>query len=270
MNYRQIARDHLKAAGDELRSSNNQRLKYAALELRMAMEAITYDRALAYGNEFPPSEYETWQPKKVLMVLLEIDASSDMNNSISVGLQNESNGIPETMIFLGEEKVFNLRMLKNNYDALSSYLHIISMKQSRKGKSHDFSKLKKRCEEIYAQLDQALKSSIFNSTLGNFSSLACMECNNPIRKRIPSIFVNPILVKCFNCRSTYTLTNSEQGEVIWHLNQQAIKCGNPDCQKERKLLDYEVTVGRGWFCSDCNGKNTISLCVRYDKETNKE
>jgi len=29
---------------------------YSVLELRMAMEALTYDRAQGYKEEFPPSE----------------------------------------------------------------------------------------------------------------------------------------------------------------------------------------------------------------------
>ena len=51
----------------------------------MAMEALTYDRALAYKDEFPPDEYETWQPIKVMSVLLEIDPTTDKNSSISFG-----------------------------------------------------------------------------------------------------------------------------------------------------------------------------------------
>ena len=47
LNYRNLARTHLKSAEDELGTNSQQRLKYAALELRMAMEALTYDRALA-------------------------------------------------------------------------------------------------------------------------------------------------------------------------------------------------------------------------------
>lgn len=63
MKYRNDAREYLQRSKNELNSSDNERLKYAVLELRMAMEALTYDRALAYKDEFPPNEYETWQPR---------------------------------------------------------------------------------------------------------------------------------------------------------------------------------------------------------------
>jgi hypothetical protein len=72
--YRNDARRELARAKDELASAGDERLKYAALELRMAMESLTYDRALAYKDEFPPAEYQAWQPRKVMALLLEIDA----------------------------------------------------------------------------------------------------------------------------------------------------------------------------------------------------
>ena len=83
--HRSRARSALASAQSELASNEDQRLKYAALELRMAIESVTYDRALAYKSEFPPHEYETWQPKKVMSVLLQIDSTADLNSTLSFG-----------------------------------------------------------------------------------------------------------------------------------------------------------------------------------------
>ena len=268
MNYRQLARHHLKLAHNELSSSSDPRLKYAALELRMTMEAITYDRAQAYKDEFPSSEYETWQPKKVLMVLLEIDSDADASSTISIGIQPDSHTPPETMQLLGTEKTFTLRRLKKHYDALGSYLHIISIKQSRTGNLQNMNKLRRQCEEIYQFLDEALRSPIFNMTLGNFSSLACQECGKTIRKRIPHSFNEPILADCFNCKAKYTLTDGGGGggNVCWTLNQHELQCSNPNCQKITTILDHELTVGRHWVCSTCNGKNTIVLGIQHQTQ----
>ncbi len=75
--YRDDARHAVDRAKAELESGDDERLKYAALELRMALESLIYDRALIYKDEFPPREYETWQPRKLLAVLLEIDENAD-------------------------------------------------------------------------------------------------------------------------------------------------------------------------------------------------
>ena len=93
MNYRSLAREHVTVSADQLESGHDYALSYAALELRMAMEAITYDRAAAFKDEFPVEEYDTWQPKKVMNVLLEIDPTADKDSSLAVGLE-ERHGVP--------------------------------------------------------------------------------------------------------------------------------------------------------------------------------
>ena len=135
MDYRNLARQHLKHSEEQLAKGTDESLKYAALELRMAMEALTYDRAAAYKDEFPPKEYETWQPRKVMAVLLEIDPMTDKDSSIAIGSE-EQYGVPAPkMTSLGTEKVLGLKTLKWHYDALGSYLHIQSLKSVRSGKT---------------------------------------------------------------------------------------------------------------------------------------
>jgi CHAD domain-containing protein len=67
--FRDRARMSLKRAKSELESHDPHRLRYAVLELRDAMEALTYDRLRAYRAEIPPEEYATWQPRKVVAML---------------------------------------------------------------------------------------------------------------------------------------------------------------------------------------------------------
>ena len=88
-NFRTDARRHLRRFQEEFASCDNNRLKYAVLELRMAMEALTYARAMAYKKEFPPQEYGTWQPQKVMTVLLNFDPMADRNTCLAYGREEE-------------------------------------------------------------------------------------------------------------------------------------------------------------------------------------
>ncbi len=133
----------------------------------MAMEALTYDRALAYKDEFPPNEYETWQPRKVMAVLLEIDPMADKDSSLAIGIEDQNGAPAPEMNSLGSEKVLDLRTLNKHYDALGSYLHVQSMKKVRTGKTLDFSKMRERCEKIATFVAQVLSSPVFNVTLGS-------------------------------------------------------------------------------------------------------
>ncbi len=49
--FRSKAREALQRAKNELDAGVDERLRYAALELRMCIEAITYDRAQSFIDE---------------------------------------------------------------------------------------------------------------------------------------------------------------------------------------------------------------------------
>jgi hypothetical protein len=199
--FRHTAREALKQAKAELATNSPERLKYVALELRLAMEAVTYDRALAFKAEIPPEEYKTWQPRKLMQVLHDIDPTIGLTSSIAIGVQDDPHtpAPPERMQFLGTDKVFTLQDLKANYDALGSYLHMPSLDQIQKDHAPDPSKLRLRCKSVIALLDAVLASKVWNSTFGVFAQLdQCMRCAKPVRKRIPH-GQSQVEAVCFEC-----------------------------------------------------------------------
>ncbi|MCW9012781.1 MAG: hypothetical protein OQL06_03285, partial [Gammaproteobacteria bacterium] len=169
VNFRHKARESLLRAKNEVNKENDNHLYYTALELRMAIEAITYDRAQAYKEEIPPAEYKTWQPRKLMQLLLDIDPDTDKNSGIGIGLE-KTPGVPaEETTYLGTENVFNFKSIKDHYDALGSFLHMPTLKQIEENKAHNASKLRARCEKIIEALEAALSSPVFNITIGSFS-----------------------------------------------------------------------------------------------------
>lgn len=75
------------------------------IKLRNAMEALTYDRARGYTDELPASEYETWQPRKLLQTLL--DAYADVNSTLKFGIE-DAPGEPAKVMDLLEQNLFIL------------------------------------------------------------------------------------------------------------------------------------------------------------------
>lgn len=260
--YRNEARRQLQRANDELASTDVQRLKYAALELREAMESLTYDRALAYKDDFPPSEYETWQPKKVMLVLLEIDPNADKDSSIAFGIEPSLGERPEVMQSLGTEKVLNMKTLKKHYDALGSYLHVQSMKQRRAGVMIDYGAMRKRCEDIAAFIGDVLKSRVFNSTLGNYAVMDCLQCGKPLRKKWPD-GKTKVKAKCFECEADYIVEDMGDGQCRWQADQVDLACAKPECGAVINPFRSEIAQGTGWDCRDCGGRNELQLAIFY-------
>ena len=109
-------------------SPSPEALLYAALDVRMAMEALTYERAQVYSEELPASVYETWQPRKLMRQLLDLDPNADQGGTLSIG--QEENGQPaKVMTIMGTEKVLSMAAIKRHYDALGSYLHTPTLAQ---------------------------------------------------------------------------------------------------------------------------------------------
>ena len=268
MNLRSKSREHLKAASEQLETGYDSALKYAALELRMAMEAVTYDRALSFKEEFPTKEYDTWQPKKVMAVLLEIDSMTDKDNTIAFGFEEEHGVLAKQMTPLGTEIVLNMRVLKKHYDALGSFLHILNIKSIKSGETVNYEKMRSRCEEIREYLNRVLSSPVFNSTLGVFSSIECVECGKKLRKRI-SQKEKIIHVECSNCDASYRLRSDAGNQCVWEPLKQKHKCANTECTKEIVVWENEIRVGKHWNCLDCKGKNTFVLSIAYEKALNQ-
>ncbi len=265
MDYRHEARKYLKRAENELGTFDDDRLKYVVLELRMAMEALTYDRAQAFKDEFPPSEYETWQPRKVMTILLDIDPTADCDATYSIGREKEYGVRPEKMESLGTEKILNMETIRKHYDALGSYLHVPTLKQVRSNKAHDYNKIRLRCEEIATAVKHVLSSPIFNVTLGSFASLPCMECGKPMRKRMPH-GKNEVPAQCYECGASYVIIDKGNRQVEWKPLQHEIPCGNNSCDHKIVIWHHELEAGKSWTCPACNGRNTFCLGVRHEAE----
>jgi hypothetical protein len=258
--YRGYARQALEHAKQELPANDDVRLRSAALQLRMAIEALTYDRAQVYATEIPPEEYAIWQPKQVMRLLLEIDANADASSTLRVGTE-EVYGVPaKEMMSLGSEKVFDLAAIKKNYDALGSYLHMPTSKQMQESEPFNTEKFKARCLRIVAELEKALASPVWNIAFGVFSKIDCIYCEKPIRKRCPRNGSLGI-VKCFECGAQYRLIPVNDDKIHWEPLQKEVSCPTNGCEHKFFLGEHEIKRGVCWTCPSCDHHYKIDYAI---------
>jgi len=264
--FRAQARASLERAKTELASLYRARLRYAALELRLSIEALTYDRVQAFAEEIPPSEYRTWQPKKLLQVLLEIEPSADTGSTLRIGEEFAPGLAPTVMHTLGTETVFDLRDIKRHYDALGSFLHMPTFKQLEDDGDADFSRLEVRCKQIVSSLEAALASPIYNITLGSFAQIECMGCGKPVRKRI-SAASGFVEAKCFECGADYRLTRVGDGKVNWEPQQISVSCSTQACGHAFAIWRHKIERGAHWQCPRCEARYRFDLAIFKDEST---
>lgn len=261
--YRQLARVSLKRAKDELANGAIHRRRYAALELREAMEALTYDRARAYAQFLPPEAEKAWQPRKLMGALLEIDPAIGLTTTIAFGVEQQPGVRPEKMVVLGTDQVFTLVNLKDHYDALGSYLHVPSLADVKKGKSRDLDKLVERCNEIILLVEAVLSSPVWNNTIANVVTLDCCmnnACAKPIHKRMP-FDAKTIDAQCFECKAEYIVTSLSNETVEWRPKTASLPCSNADCSHLTTLWPHEIQEGCDWRCTACGVRNVLKLGV---------
>lgn len=260
INFRHEAHDSLRRAKSELDSNNDDRLKYAVLELRMTMEALTYDRLDAYKAEIPIEELSVWQPKKVMQLLLNIDPLADKGPSLFVGEEYEYGVVANDMKFLGTETVLDIKTIKKYYDALSSFLHMPTLNQTLKSPAPDLVKLRDKCLEIVIFVETVLKSPIYNITLGAFSTIQCLRCKKPIRKRIP-FNTKEVEATCLECGAKYTIHEADQDQNKWFPMQEKIDCPNKICDAKIYIWKDDIKWGTFWTCKTCGESYKMDLVI---------
>jgi len=253
----------------ELNSENKDRLIYAALNLRMAIEALTYDRAKAYEQELPESAYFTWQPKQLMAKLLEIDGTADQGGTLAVG-REEIPGVPaESMQVIGSEHILSLKMIKEHYDALAAYLHIPTIKQLREQKAPKLDRLEARCESIIKEVDKALKSGVFNVVFRVTASINCRRCGSAIDQRVPNGEFDSEIA-CRNCGAPYRIKNGKENQVSFQALTTDIECLNKDCTGKHAHWKDELIEGHQWICDVCALDHQIGFKVYARPKGNSE
>lgn len=262
--FRNRARASLNKAKELLASGDTEDLEFAALKLRKAMEALTYERSKIYADDLGPKSMMTWQPKKLMDRMLEVDPYADKAARISIGREPTPGETPEFMRLLGTDNVLDMQTLKKHYDALGAYLHTETLDQIHNGKAHDLIKLRKRCDAIVEAVEVVLSSRIWNSSMANRGQIECHECGSIIRRRLGRDG-EPRVVQCWECDASYTLTDIGNRKVHFEPRMQDVLCPVEGCAGSFPLWEREFIVGTRWKCRDCGHMLHLAPGVAIDE-----
>lgn len=258
-NFRNDARVALGRARALLKSGQDPDVRYAALELRFAIEAIIYGKAESFQAELPLSEYGEWRPKQILQALLDIDPMADQPVVLRAARQARKGEAAENLRIVGSETPLDIGTIKRHYDALGNILHSPTARQLAEGKGHDLAKLRTRCDQLADALERVLASPIFNINMGVFSSWPCGRCGATVRRRLPRD-PGPVEAHCPACSAPYL--GDHDGEIArWERVEQPVDCLNPDCDAQGALWVDQLKEGATWACHGCGKRHRLSLCV---------
>jgi hypothetical protein len=255
-----MATDALERAKVLFASHSDETLRYVALELRLALEFITYDRAQAYQDEIPREVYETWQPSRLMQILIEIDPYADQPSSISLGIQ-EDTGIPaKDMKFLGTDNALSLEKIRKNYSALGSYLHSPTLKQQTEIGTQNFDKLRERAKNLIEVLETVLSSEIWNVKFGPRLTTKCNWCGATIIRRVKGAD-KTWTIRCLVCGGLHRATKDDEKRVKTYPLNTRLRCLSETCGEAFYIGSHEVRESAVITCPSCNEGHVIQLGV---------
>ena len=263
MDYRSSARQNIENAKELLTSELPNSETYAALELRLALESLIYEKASCYQGELPENKISTWQARKLLQYLLEIDPDADKSSSLAAGVEENYGVEPPNMQFIGTENVLNLGTLKKYYDRIGSYLHSPTLKQLKNDKLHDKGKIRNHCNSLVSEIEKVLSSHVFNMNFKNAVEFECFSCNENVLRRVNDDS-DLIKAECINCAATYNLARQKDGSFNIRELRTAIACSNNECSYRMLIWDKDLKIGFQWKCNQCETESEFVLGIKQN------
>lgn len=117
--------DYLERAKTFIAAGDENSLRHACLEMRLALERIVYQKLGQIGAKLPPAVFRKWQPDKALKMLRSFDPKADLDMSIEI---TGPDGVP---LPIGDYKMFSVDWLNKNYSKLGNFLHARALADTR-------------------------------------------------------------------------------------------------------------------------------------------
>ena len=218
-------------------------LIYAALELRMCMEDITYEKLRVSARHIPEEIINTWQPPQAVRALLEYEPDTDKSFLLFAGIEEEY-GKPSTdMKFVGEHKPFKMAWLRKHYNKVGSYLHFPK-------NSVNITELKDYLESVIKDTEEVIKGNILGGWIDEGYDFECIHCHKTVfcgKQRLlrskEVICLNP------NCGAEYFAIN-DNDQVYFKLKTIEFKCIN--CDTIISIENRKVEAGLTFKCPSCS------------------
>lgn len=153
-------------------------LRYACLELRFAIEAITYEKLYAHTNYVPAKIFEKWQPNHALKILLQFEPDADENVSLFISPESAPGKSTGNWSHLGEHRTFKLSCLNKHYNKLGSYLHVRRKTEAASAEDEARIKLRAVLPNIVAELEPIVSCDLKALTLATRVQFKCQVCGH--------------------------------------------------------------------------------------------
>jgi hypothetical protein len=225
-------------------------LRYAALEMRMAIEQLFYALLPHYRDELPDDIVKQWQPRQIIDALIDCNPFIESHQQITIGPSGGGGGEP---IFKGTYKPVTRKLLRQYYHRLGSYLHA-----SPDGSLINEAKLRATIAGALERVDEHCRETTVIANVGVFITVNCV-CGREIRRNFLALSVNQS-VRCPDPRCGAIFDLVAMGapmQTTWSLRRQPYLC--PSCNGETPIGQHEIRAGAQITCEKCQAAAVLRV-----------
>jgi DNA-directed RNA polymerase subunit RPC12/RpoP len=221
-------------------------LRYAALEIRMAIELLFYKLIPSYRDELPDEVLKQWQPKKIIDALIDCDPYVEQNSSLTMAVELP-NGGHGPAIRVGSYKAVNRKLLRRYYHKIGSYLHAAMVEGHR-----DLTKMQSFLDAAATRVEEYCRETTVISNFGKFHTLNCV-CGRKIKRNDQAVQLKPY-VRCPNeqCQAVHDLIKNDEDGTEWKLRESEFVC--PECKTSNYFGSHLIDTGKIITCVECSQK----------------
>lgn len=252
-------------------SGTPESLTYAALEARLAIERVCYERLRVAHDYISQADLKRWQPGHVVTTLMqEVDPHVADSFTLSISTTPAQAGEESSIetfrkyeyVEVGRQVGFDSAKLAKLSHALGNFLHV-RMPQTKSDGMESYAEIgtiRPKVEEALAELRLLEKGTLISSGVGQTVYFDC-DCGTKNMRRA-ALLKEGQEVSCLNpgCHETWRV--SIDGEDIFFERQiisvDCRSCGKEATFAQEQLLKLERAKRIRYVCHGCGAENIIA------------
>jgi hypothetical protein len=217
-------------------------LRYACLELRMAIELHVYQKIKFYSRRHGTKAlHKRWEANKALKILCQLEPKADKSYSLYIAKEIAPNIADSDFKKIGDHEALSISWLNKHYNKLGSYLHLSNVDAEEPKPDLEYVK------STIAQLEKVEK----NSLLSNFSKVInfnCFKCEEKITCCEDALPSKEILCPNSDCNGSYS---AEEDEHNWKFKFNGSEFSCPNCDHINFYITSEIQLNVKIQCFGC-------------------
>lgn len=247
-----------------LNENTDASVTYAALEARLTLEMVCYDRLRQCHDYISHNDLKRWQPNLVMNILInEVDEHAAETRTISMGSEPAREGVElkdEDFVEIGTVVGFDPKLIGRMWNALAGLALHVRLPRHKKDQISNYGdrdQIAAKVNEVLAELERLSTSTMTFSGFGEEVSFEC-DCGTK-NKRRASLLRDKQPISCINpeCKASWT-THKTGDDFTFQAHTATVKCEK--CSSDN-MIQWRLVAAMKYnetgsvHCRACNHKN---------------